>query len=221
VAPIYTVQPPVKEIMEDLNEVRERIKKIFFNDLFQTASQFETRSNITAVEWDMRRSESLVMLGPVLERLQTELLAPCIERTFAIGMRAGIFPPAPQEAAGLGMNLEYISILSQSQNAAQTAGIERMFAMAGQLAGIDPAVIDNIDIDYGFDLMSSKLGNPPRLIRAPQDLAQIRQNREAQQAAQQQAAMAQQLADGAKTLGETQVGGGKNALESMLGGGVP
>jgi len=35
--------PPVKEIMEDLNEVRDRIKRIFYNDLFQTISKFETR----------------------------------------------------------------------------------------------------------------------------------------------------------------------------------
>lgn len=220
VAPIYTVQPPVKEIMEDLNEVRQRIKDIFFNPLFQTASQFETRSNITAVEWDMRRSESLVMLGPVLERLQTELLAPAIERTFAIAARAGILPPAPPEVGGQPIVLEYVSMLSQSQSAAQTAGVERIFALLGQLAGIDPAVMDNVDIDYGLDFMSSRLGNPPRMIRSPQELAAIRQNREAQQQQAQQAEMASKLAEGAKTLGETPVGGGQNALERMLGGGV-
>jgi len=220
VAPIYQVQPPVKEIMEDLNEVRQRIKDIFFNPLFQTASQFETRSNITAVEWDMRRSESLVMLGPVLERLQTELLAPAIERTFAIAARAGIMPLPPPEVGGQPIVLEYVSMLTQAQQAAQTAGVERIFALLGQLAGIDPAVMDNVDIDYGLDYMSARLGNPPRMIRSPEELAAIRQNRQAQQQAQQQAAMAQQLAEGARTLGDTQVGGGQNALERMLGGGV-
>ena len=104
-------------------------------------------------------------------------------------------------------------------NAAQTSGVERVFALAGQLAGIDPAVMDNIDIDWGFDYMSSRLGNPPRLIRSPQELAQIRQNRQQQQAAQEQAAQAQQLAEGAKTLGETPVGQGQNALQAIIGGG--
>jgi hypothetical protein len=219
-APVYQVQPPVKEMMEDLNEVRDRIKKIFFNDLFQTASQFETRSNVTAVEWDMRKSESLVMLGPVLERLQTELLAPAIERTFAIAARANILPPAPPEMGGQPVTITYDSMLSQAQNAARTAGVERVFALAGQLAGIDPAVMDNLDIDYGFDYMSAALGNPPKLIRSPEELAQIRQNRQAQQAAQEQAQRGQQLAEGAKTLGETDVGQGQNALQAMLGRGV-
>lgn len=219
-APVYQVQPPVKEIMEDLNEVRDRIKKIFFNDLFQTASQFETRSNITAVEWDMRRSESLVMLGPVLERLQTELLGPSLARVFAIAARAGILPPAPPEVAGQGINITYDSILSQAQNAAQTAGVERVFALAGQLAGIDPAIMDNLDIDWGFDYMSNRLGNPPRLIRTPQQLAQIRTNRQAQEAQAQQAEMAEKMATGAQTLSQTPIGQGQNALQAILGGGA-
>jgi hypothetical protein len=111
-------------------------------------------------------------------------------------------------------------MLTQSQQAAQTSGVERVLGLLGQLAGIDPAVMDNVDIDYALDYMSARLGNPPRMIRSPDELAQIRQNRQAQQQAQQQAAMAQQLAQGAKTLGDTQVGGGQNALERMLGGGV-
>ena len=61
-------------------KVKDRIKKVFFNDLFQTASQFETRSNVTAVEWDMRKSESMIMLGPVLERIDYEVLKPAVER---------------------------------------------------------------------------------------------------------------------------------------------
>lgn len=219
-APVYTVQPPVKEIMEDLNEVRERIRKIFFNDLFQTASQFETRSNITAVEWDMRRSESLVMLGPVLERLQTELLSPSIQRTFGIASRAGIIPPPPKEMQEQALTITYSSMLSQAQNAAQTAGVERLFSLAGNLAGIDAAVMDNIDVDWGFDYMSNRLGNPPRLIRSPEQLMAIRQQRQQQQNQAQQAEMAEKMAQGAQTLSQTNIGGGQNALQSMLGGGV-
>jgi len=70
-----------------------RIKETFFNNLFQTASQFETRSNIPPIEWNMRKSESLVMLGPVLERTHNEVLAPTIDRVWGLMLRAGIFPP--------------------------------------------------------------------------------------------------------------------------------
>lgn len=216
-APVYQVAPPVKEIMEDLNEVRERIKRTFFNDLFQTISQFETRSNVSATEIDARRAESMVMLGPVLERIEFELLSPAIDRTFAIMSRAGILPPPPQDIQGRNIDIEYVSMLATAQAAAATSGIERTFQIAGNLAGIDPSVMDNIDIDYGINKYSSLMNNDPRLIRSPEMLANIRQQRAQQQAQQQQAEMAEKMAAGAKTLSETQVGGGKNALQQMTG----
>lgn len=218
-ASVYDTKFPVAEITEDLNEVRERIKKTMFNDLFQTASQYETRSNVTAVEWDMRKAESMVMLGPVLERIDNEGLKPIIERTWAIMSRAGIFPPAPAEIAGRELNIEFVSVLAQSQSATQSAGIERLFQIAGGLVGVDPAVMDNIDIDYALDKYSSLLNNDPRIIRSPDQLTQIRQQREAQQQQAQQAEMAEKLAKGAQTLSQTQVGGGQNALQALGAGG--
>src|SRR5215471_16986439 len=56
-------KPDIAAITEDLNEVRERIKKVFYNDVLQVISQFETRSNVSATEIDARRSEALIMLG--------------------------------------------------------------------------------------------------------------------------------------------------------------
>lgn len=215
-APVYQVSPPVGEIMEDLKEVKDRIQKVFFNDLFRTASQFETRSNVTAVEWDMRKSESLVMLGPVLERLQTECFAKIHDRIFAIASRAGIFPPAPSEIQGKPIKIEFISMLEQAQDAASASGIERLFQVMGNLAGIDPAVVDNVDIDFGIDKLSAKLNNDPRLIRSPDQLAQIRTMREQKQAQAERAQQAEQLAKSAKVASETQVGGGQNALEAMI-----
>jgi hypothetical protein len=55
------------------------------------------------------------------------------------------------------------------------------------------------------------------MIRSPEALAAIRQQRQQAQAAQQQAEMAEKMAAGAKTLSETQVGGGVNALQAMGG----
>jgi len=222
-APVYEVQPRIAEMMEDLNEVRDRIKRTFFNDLFQTASQYETRSNVTAVEWDMRKSESLVMLGPVLQRIYDEGLKPIIERTFAIAARAGILPPAPQNIQGASINIEFVSMLQQAQSAASSSGIERLLQIAGGLVGVDPAVMDNIDIDFCLDKYSSLMNNDPRIIRSPQELQTIRQKRAQQQ--QQEQAMAaadaaQKYSASAKNLSETNVGGGQNAVEAMLQGGA-
>jgi hypothetical protein len=204
-------------MMEDLNEVRERIKETFFNNLFQTISQYETRSNVSATEIDARRAESLVLLGPVLERIQDELLRPVIDRTFAMMTRANIFPPAPAEIQGHDIQIEYVSMLATAQSAAATSGIERLLQIAGGLAGVDPAVMDNIDIDYALDKYSSLVNNDPKIIRSPAQLQQIRLKRQQDQEKQQQVDQAEKLAQGAKTLSETSVGGGRNALQSMTG----
>jgi hypothetical protein len=216
---VYETKFPVQDIVADLAEVRARLAKTFFNDILQVASQYETRSNVTAVEWDLRKSESLVMLGPVLERIDNEVLKPVLERVFAIASRAGILPPAPPEVQGLMMNIEFISMLAQAQQATAAAGIERLFQITGGLVGVDPAVMDNIDVDYALDEYSSLLQNNPKIIRSPEALAQIRQQRAQAQQQAQQAAQAQQLAAGAKTLSETDVGGGQNALAAMMGQG--
>jgi Bacteriophage head to tail connecting protein len=218
-APAYgNWRPDIKAISEDLMEIRARIKQVMFNDLFMTASQFETRSNVTAVEWDMRKAESMVLLGPVLERVENEGLKMIIERVFPIMSRAGILPPPPPQIAGHDIQIEFISMLSTAQAAAATSGIERLFQIAGGLAGVDPAVMDNIDIDFALDKYSSLMNNDPRLIRSPAALKALRDARQQQQQQQEDAERAEKLAQGAQTLSQTNVGGGRNALEAMTQG---
>jgi hypothetical protein len=216
-APIYTVNPPVNEIASDLALIQARIQRTFYNDLFKTASQYETRSNVTAVEWDMRKAESMVMLGPVFERLDYETLKPAMERVFNIARRAGLIPPAPAQVQGRNINVEFVSMIQLAQAAAATAGIDRIFALAGQLGGIDPSATDNVDIDFGIEKYNYLLNNDPRLIRSPEQLQAIRQQRQQQQAQAQRAAEAEQLARSAKVASETPIGQGQTALGAMIG----
>jgi hypothetical protein len=216
-ASVYDTKFPIQEITVDLQEVKGRLSQIFFNDVLRVASQYETRSNVTAVEWDLRKSESLVMLGPALERIDNEVLRPVLDRVFAIANRAGILPPAPPEIAGQMITIDFVSMLAQAQQATRAASIERVLSLAGNLVGVDPSVMDNIDIDYSVDKYSSLLNNDPKMIRSPEALEAIRQQRAQQQAAAQQAAMAQQLSQGAKNLAQADVGNGVNALQAMIG----
>lgn len=218
-APAYLVNPQVNEMKEQLLDVRKRITDTFYNDLFRTISQFETRSNVTATEIDARRAEAMLMLGPVLERLNHEAFARIHDRVFGIASRAGILPPAPAAIQGADLNVQFTSMIELAQNANQASGIERLLALVGQLVGVDPAVMDNIDIDYAFDKISYLYNNDPKLIRSPAQLQQIRAERakaQAQAQQQQQVENASKLAVGAKTLAETPYKGG-NALEALTG----
>ena len=218
IASIYDTKFPVAEITEDLNEVRTRLSKTFFNDVLMTASQYETRSNVTAIEWDMRKSESLVALGPALERIDHEVLGPVLDRVFGIASRAGILPPAPPEIQGQMINVVYVSMLQQAQQAAASAGIERVLQLAGGLLAAKDDVMDNIDVDYALDKYSELLNNDPKMIRSPEATAAIREERAKQQQAMAQAEQAATLAEAGKNLGAIDLGGGLNAAQ--LAGGI-
>jgi hypothetical protein len=220
IASIYDTKFPVNEISEDLAEVRERIKKTFFNDLFQPLSQYETRSNITIDEVNQRKSEALIMIGPVFERLDHEGLKVLHERVWGICSRAGIFPPPPAEIADMNVETEFVSLLNVVQSATEATAIEKIFAWVGQVGAVDPSAYDNVDVDYGINKYSSLLSIDPKIIRSPEALNELRTRRQEQAQQMQQAEMAEKMAAGAKTLSETDVGGGMNALQAMTGNNV-
>lgn len=214
-APAYQVNAPIAELMQDIAQVQDRIGQIFFNDLFMMISNLETVR--TATEIDARREEKLIQLGPVLERFENEALDPAINRVFNIMLRAGLLPEAPPEIQGVELQIQYVSMLAEAQKATQTAAIERLFQFTGNLAGIRPDVLDNLNFDEGVDQYADALNVSPRIIFS-QEMVQAQRQQRAEQ--MQEAQMAQDAAggvEGAKLLSETNVGGGMNALEAILG----
>lgn len=218
ISSIYESAFPVRDVVEDLNEVRERIKYTFYNHLFQPLSQYETRSNITTVEIDQRKAEALIMLGPVFERIDNEGLKPIIERVFNICLRAGMFPPPPPDIAGRPIDIQFISILANAQDAIEASGIERTFSFAGNLAGADPQVMDCIDFDFGLNRYASLQGIDPRIMRMPEQVMGLRQQRAQQQAQEQQLAKIEALSAGAKNLAAADASTG-GTISAALGGG--
>lgn len=222
ISPIYTVNPDIRHLMEDIQDVRQRVKTGFFNDLFLMLEQAE-KNNMTAYEVAQRQQEKMQVLGPVIERMQNEALSPAIQRVFAIMQRKGMFPPLPAKMRNIPLQIEYISMLAQAQKAAATAGIERVVALVGNMAAVNPEVLDNIDSDEVIREFGDMLNVPHRIFSDKAQMAQKRAARQQQQAAQHQMAMAshaaQVLPQAAQTMASTDVGGGINALQLALGTG--
>ncbi len=214
-APVYEVNPRLNELSAVIEGTKQDIRNTFFNDLFMMISQLDTVR--TATEIDARREEKLVLLGPVLERLESEGAGKDIDRTIRIMERARLLPEAPEEIRGAYIEVSYVSMLAVAQRAASTTAIERVAAFAGNLAAVDPTVMDNIDLDEALSDYADLLDAPAKMIRAAAQVAQMRQQRA--QAQQQQSLLETTSAavQGAKGLSETDVGGGVNALQAMLG----
>ena len=214
--PVYQVNPQLGEMMQDIAEIQTRIKSIFFNDLFLMISQLDTVRSATEI--DARKEEKLIMLGPVLERFFNEGLDPTVNRTFNIMWRRQLLSPPPKELQGATVEIQYVSTLAEAQRAVKASGIERTLAVAGNLAGIDPEVMDKIDIDRTVERYGSFMGMDPDLIRSDEEVAKIREARQKQKNAETAAAGAMAAVDGAKTLSDTKLGGGQSALDAMLQG---
>jgi hypothetical protein len=172
---------------------QERIDQAFYADLWLMLQNSERE--MTAREVQERREEKLLQLGTVLESLQDELLDPLIDRIFAIALRQGRIPPAPEPLQGRPLKVEYISIMAAAQKLLATTGIERIATFAANLAAVEPGVLDKLDVDQVIDELADALGVPPSIIRSDEAVAGLRQAR-AKQAQQQQAV--EQAAVGAK-----------------------
>jgi hypothetical protein len=214
--PAYQVDATaVRELREDVREMRENVMQAFYADVFLMISQLDDVR--TATEIVERKEEKLLMLGPMLDRFADELLDPAIDRVFDIMMRKGLLPPAPEELNNEFLQIEYISILAQAQRAIGLSGIERSVSFIGNLAGVRPDALDKLNVDETIDAYTDGIGVSSKIIVSTEDAQANRQARAQKQAQMEQGAQALQAVEGAKLLSETQVGAGQNALQRMLG----
>ena len=216
IKPIYEVQPRLAEMLEDIKDVRDVIKRVFFNDIFQMFAN--TDRDITAFEAARLQEEKLIVLGPVIERNENESLDPEIERVFGIMARRGMLPPAPPEIHGKPIQVKYVSMLASAQRAASTAALEQLEAFVGRLAAVDPTAVDNIDMDEAIKEYATANGVSPHVVRSAVQVAQIRQRRATAQQQQQAMQTSQAAVQGANVLANTPIGQG-SALDAMLGTG--
>jgi hypothetical protein len=215
--PAYLVQPRINEMMMDIQEVQGRIQRGFYADLFAMMINSDRRM-MTATEVAERHEEKLVLLGPVLQRLNTEFLDPLIEDVFLFAYEAGMLPPPPPAIEGVDLEVKYISLLAQAQEAVAAASIERTFSFAGNLSAVFPEIVDNLNADEAIRNYGEILGTSPEILRDADEVEAIRaQRREAQQAEQQMMQL-QQGAQAAKVLSEADTQN-PNALTALLQGG--
>ncbi len=224
-SPLYEVNLRLGELFQDIRGIEDRLRRAFYEDLFLMLASSDRRE-MTATEVAERHEEKLIALGPVLERLHSELLDPLIDRVFGIMVRASkdawrlgtpaLIPPPPPELQGMPLKIEYISIMAQAQKALGIGSLERLIGFVGNLASFSADVLDKVDLDQSVDEYAQMLGVGPRIILSDERATQARQERaQAEQAAAAMAAT-QESVGAAKALSEVDTGG-KNALTDIIG----
>ena len=211
---LFDVTLDIGALREDMGEVKEAIRQHFFEDLFLMMAN-DNRSGITATEVAERHEEKLLMLGPVLERLQNELFDPLIDFTFDQLAKGGALPPPPPQMQGRILEVEYIGLLAQAQRAVALRSVDRLIATVGSIASAtqDPSVWDNLDTDEIVEEYADGLGVAPSMLRSKDAREALRQQRQAQQQAAQAAASAEQMAKAGASASQID----PNQLQDVMG----
>ena len=163
---------------------RDSIRNAFYvNQL-----QLQQGPQMTATEVVQRNEEKMRLLGPVLGRLQSELLKPLIDRVFAILLRNNMLPEAPEFLSGRDIEIEYVSPLAKAQKSSELQSIMRAIEILGSLANVAP-VFDYVNFDNLVKHLADIVGMPQKLLKSQNQVNAERQ--QAAQAAQQQQQMAQ------------------------------
>ena len=206
------VQPKIGYDM--MFDIRKRIQEVFFVDQLQ----LQEGPQMTATEVLQRTEEKLRLMGPMMGRLQSELLGPLLSRVFAILYRNGKFPPPPEMISGEDFRVVYTSPIARAQEQTEANGIMRATQLLEPFFNINPEAVDNYDTDELVKGVNSMFSVPVKYLRREDEIRDIRQKRA--QAAQAKATSENLRAagQGADSMARAAETAGPEQIQEVLGG---
>lgn len=187
---------------------REHITKTFHTDWLQ----LREGPQMTATEVLQRQEEKMRLMGPMVGRLQSELLGPMIDRVFNILTRRGQLPMAPTEFEGQQLAVDYVTPVARAQKAQLVFNLSRFLEQMAPLANLKPEMLDNLDFDATFRWAHSTLDAPMMTLTNMESMAQQRQQR-----AQQEQAMMEQEQASAQAAQIKDLGAANQSLSNAAG----
>lgn len=178
ITPLYQINPDVHALSTKIEDVRKAIKEGFFTDLFLLFHN--QNAMMTAQEVIERSDEKLLILGPVIERHQTEILTPLLKRTIAILDRAGLLPQSPKGFDLTTCSIEYVSALAQAQKIHTGNTIRQMVRDVALLQTLDPSVAEKIDYTKVIEELAKCNSVPTRIINTEEEQKEEEQGQQEQ-----------------------------------------
>lgn len=218
IKPAFQVgQAPLMDVEAKIQNYELRLRKALFEDVFLMVTN--GRPDTTAEEIRARIEEKIQTLGPIMLRLNDELLDQMVEVTFEImASHGGLIPPAPEVLQDSPLQIEYISEMAKAMKLAGVSGIERTIGFIGNFAQLKPSILDKINEDEVADIYSELSGAPIQIINDAAAVKKIRQVRQDKLAQAEQIQKAGAAAEISKTMSEADPESG--LLGAMSGQGV-
>lgn len=203
-------------------DTREQIRQAFFANVFNLPVP---GTQMTATEVMERKEEFIREIGPVFGRLETDYIAPVVERAFSVMLRSGSFDPIPEALRGAEVRFEFESPVKKlrEQAEATAAGLwaQEMLAMGG----VKPEAVDMVNVEELGRFSAQALNLPERIVTSREAMQAIREQRaEAQREAMEREKVAQEASIAKEGAGAArdvaQAGQSVPGLAQALGGGA-
>ncbi len=199
--PAMQIAPAALDVMkEHIARAEYRIGETFFVDLWQTFLQDDRNERATATEIEAKREERMLMLGPVLENANGDLLEPAVERNLAIAMRTDRLPPPPEELAGQELKIKFQSIMHEAQQGPKIYGIRTLVAETAALSQLRPDALDKINADVIVDELVNITGVRSDAVLSKDEVEAVRRAKAEQANARQSGEAMLAATEGARNL---------------------
>jgi len=172
---------------------REAIRRAYFVDMFQMFAQLEKQ--MTAREVAERASEKLVQFSPTFARKTTELFNPLLQRIWGVCIRAGLFPPPPEELIQQNIagelylpepQITYSSKIALAIKGLENVSFYRLLDAVMPVMQVSPEFAqeftDHINVPEAVRDIARNDGFPSRWIRPMEEVMQRQQQRAQAQA---------------------------------------
>lgn len=182
IRPLFTgAQLPLAREMQQ--DVREQIFAAFFRNVLNLPVNGPA---MTATEIIERKEEFVRALGPVFGQLEADYIGAIAERVFGLMQRAGAFRPPPDVLSDRNVRFELVSPIQRARKQIEAAAMTQSFEVLAPIVEAQPQILDNIDGDRMIRDIPDIYGIPHDWLRAPEEVAKIRE-------AQAKAAQLQQV----------------------------
>lgn len=226
---VYEARQSIEAVQLKIQNVEQRLGNTFFTDLFALMINLNLApKRMTATEVTELTAEKVALLGPILTRLNSDLLRPLVDAVWSIVVTSsvdneqdeyGVLTP-PSMLEDKEMKIEFMSTLHTEQMSnTRLSSIDMVLQRIANAANVIPDIIDNFDADE-YAMTVARSSYEGGIIRDKKDVEAIRAARaKAIQAAQAAQSAQNQLAQSEviKNLSQSKVGNGsQNALGMMI-----
>ncbi len=210
----WGTQGRMNEALERREQLKREIESAFSIPFLQAVTSVDR--TMTATEVQARQEERVLSISPTFALFSADF-EPMLYRIFSVLFRMGRFntdkhmpPPFAVHSENGAEDFDvpvpdvlYLGRISQAVEKSYRVGAESLLQLAAEFvhATGSPEVLDSVDYSRLFAQVAETVGAPAGCIRTPQEVEEIRQQREQPQAAQMQMELAAQGAKAARDLG--------------------